>query len=128
MRIYGLSREQDTRWGQAHGPIAEWWKKAAPDEFTIVLGHHPNYVMKVTDVPIDLCLAGHTHGGQIVLPGLGALVVPSRLGRKRASGLFREEGSQLFITRGVGEIFPPLRLGCPPEIALLVLRRAEAEG
>jgi hypothetical protein len=93
----------------------------------IVLTHSPDVVLKPTSVGADplrpaLFLAGHTHGGQIVFPWFGPLYVPTRLGRRRMSGLIEVNGRQVFVNRGLGEVFLPLRLNCPPEIALITLR------
>lgn len=97
-----------------------------PEEATVILlSHAPVIVRQPLARRAALVLSGHTHGGQIVLPYLGALYVPSELGRRYAFGLHRLNGQWLFITRGLGEIFPPLRIGCPPEIALLTLRRQQ---
>jgi hypothetical protein len=90
----------------------------------ILLSHAPTIVRDPLAGRAALILAGHTHGGQVVLPVIGPLYVPSRLGRRHAAGLHRIGNAWLFITRGVGEIIPPLRINCPPEIALLTLRAA----
>jgi predicted MPP superfamily phosphohydrolase len=89
----------------------------------IVISHNPDLVDALGDEPrVDLVLAGHTHGGQIVLPWLGPLLVPAR--REHASGLVRTPHAWLYVTRGLGVITPPARLGCRPEIAILELVRA----
>ena len=90
----------------------------------ILLSHTPDIARKPGAAQAALVLAGHTHGGQIVLPWIGPCYVPTRLGRRYASGLHRMDGQWVFVNRGLGEVFPPLRIGCPPEIALLTLRRA----
>ncbi len=65
-------------------------------------------------------MAGHTHGGQIRLPLIGAVFSPSRQGVQYASGLFYAPPTIMHVTRGVsGEL--PIRLNCPPEMAHLVL-------
>ncbi len=92
----------------------------------VLLTHSPDVVYKPLSERASLILAGHTHGGQVVFPWIGPLYVPTRLGRHRMSGLLRFEGRLLFVNRGLGEIFPPMRLNCPPEIALLTLRRPGA--
>ena len=89
----------------------------------ILLSHAPDVILKPESARADLILAGHTHGGQIALPGIGALYVPSRTGRRYAGGTYRLNGRWLFVNRGLGEVFPPLRVNCPPEIALITLRR-----
>ena len=91
----------------------------------ILLSHTPEIIGKGGWEPVSLVLSGHTHGGQVVLPGIGPLFVPAArvLGRRRAQGLHRFGPAWVFVTRGLGEVFPPLRIACPPEIALITLRR-----
>ena len=67
-------------------------------------------------------LCGHTHGGQIRLPLVGAPVVPSRYGQKYASGLVKGPVCPVFISRGIGMTVLPVRLGTPPEIAVFDFR------
>ncbi len=88
----------------------------------LLLQHNPDYVEKINDDRVGLVLSGHTHGGQCVIPWLGAPILPSRYGQKYASGLCQGPVAQVFVTTGVGAAFPPVRFCCPPEIALLTLR------
>jgi predicted MPP superfamily phosphohydrolase len=67
-------------------------------------------------------LAGHTHGGQVWLPIVGAPVVQSSLGQKYAKGHVHEEGIDMFVTSGVGTSILPFRFLVPPEVALLTIR------
>lgn len=70
----------------------------------------------------DLILAGHTHGGQICLPGYGALVTNCDLDRTRVKGLSEYRGHPLHVSAGVGtNPYTPIRLACPPEATLLTL-------
>ncbi len=75
------------------------------------------------DIPPQaaLTLAGHTHGGQVRLPLIGAPVVPSHFGQRYAAGHVIENGRHLFVTTGIGTSILPLRLGIPPEIVVLTL-------
>jgi predicted MPP superfamily phosphohydrolase len=68
-------------------------------------------------------LCGHTHGGQIRLPWIGAMVLPE-MGRKYIEGWFRLNQLQLHVNRGIGTVGLPFRFDCPPEISLLTLRSA----
>jgi predicted MPP superfamily phosphohydrolase len=70
---------------------------------------------------VSLTLAGHTHGGQVDLPLLGPLIVPSRYGQRYASGRVVEEGRMLFVTSGVAMSILPVRFRVPPEVAVLTL-------
>ena len=70
---------------------------------------------------VGLVLSGHTHGGQVVFPGYGAPVVPSRYGQKYLYGLVEGPCCPVFITRGVGTVTPPVRFLCRPEVVLITL-------
>lgn len=91
----------------------------------VLLQHNPDYVERIDDDRIGLVLSGHTHGGQCILPLIGPPILPSRHGQKYASGLCQGPLAQVFVTRGVGTTFPPVRFGCPPEVALLTLCRPQ---
>lgn len=70
----------------------------------------------------SLVLAGHTHGGQISLPGVGQPAMWGKAENRYVRGLYREEGGTLFVSPGVGTSILPLRLGVPPEISRLTIR------
>jgi uncharacterized protein len=100
---------------------------SAPEtDVRIVLGHRPDYVRHlVGSSRVDLCLAGHTHGGQVALPLLGPLVTLTSLPRRFAAGLNDYEGVPLHVSRGIGMergIAPHVRFLCPPEVCLIELR------
>jgi hypothetical protein len=101
-------------------------ERASPDSLRVVLGHRPDFVMRLAGhTRVDLALAGHTHGGQIVLPGFGAPVTLSRLPRRYASGLHIYEGIPLHVSPGVGMerlTAPQVRFFCPPEVSVLEVR------
>lgn len=70
----------------------------------------------------DLIIAGHTHGGQVCLPGVGALVTNCDLDRARAKGLSSHDGAALHVSAGLGtNPYAPVRLACPPEATILHL-------
>lgn len=89
--------------------------------FRILLSHSPDQLWWARQQRFDLLLAGHNHGGQIRLPYLGALITPSLHGSRYAGGLYDEPPVVLHVSRGVAGIHP-IRLNCPPEIALLKLQ------
>ncbi len=91
------------------------------DETAILLAHNPDYAMGLADPRVGLVLSGHTHGGQIRLPKVGALVTNSKYGQHHVSGLIPFESFQLYVSRGLGTVVIPMRLNCPPEISLLKL-------
>jgi predicted MPP superfamily phosphohydrolase len=90
----------------------------------ILLTHSPELFPQAVAAGVDLALAGHTHGGQVRLPGVGAILTASRLGRRYSMGEYREGRSLLFVSRGLGTVHLPVRLCCPPEMALFELSPA----
>lgn len=123
MRIFGLPLK--TSKGYEYKIVHEWFNKVSKDEFTIVLGHRPDYVLFVNDLPIDLCLAGHTHGGQIVIPFYGPVEILSKVPKSMASGFHKIGKTQINVSAGVGNEhaanLPAIRINCPPEITLIEL-------
>ena len=95
-------------------------EKTPPDARHIVLAHEPDSFDRLTDSRIALQLSGHTHGGQIRLPFVGALHVPS-WGKKYEAGLYERDGRRLYVNRGIGTVSKHYRVNCPPEITLLEL-------
>jgi uncharacterized protein len=91
------------------------------DEATILLAHEPDYADFVSHSEVDLQLSGHSHGGQVSIPGIGPLILP-RLGRKYHTGHYCIGPLQLYTSRGVGVINPPVRFNCPPEVTLITLK------
>jgi predicted MPP superfamily phosphohydrolase len=92
----------------------------ADDAPVILLAHEPDIFPEVPE-RVSLTLCGHTHGGQVRLPFIGAPVVPSRFGQRFAYGHIIEEGRHLVVSRGLGCSILPVRFGSPPEIVLLEL-------
>lgn len=87
------------------------------DAKKIGLFHSPLFFEKIAG-RIDLNFAGHSHGGQIHIPFLGALWVPQGTG-KYIQGWFEKEGSKLFVSRGIGTSILPIRFFCAPEVAIV---------
>lgn len=87
---------------------------------TVLLAHDPRRLKEAADLDVSLVLSGHTHGGQIVLPGLGAVAArPFPV----VAGLGTRENTSIYVSRGVGTVYVPIRLNCPPEVAILTLKR-----
>jgi len=87
----------------------------------ILLQHEPDPAgERADDERLTLQLAGHTHGGQVRLPGIGAIVLPP-YGKRYAAGLYELGRSRLYVTRGIGVTAPPVRLNCLPEVTLVML-------
>jgi len=89
----------------------------------VLLAHSPDIVIQAEERGVDLVIAGHTHGGQVCVPGIGALVTRTRVGRRFASGLHQVGGTQLYVSRGIGMTTLPIRFACPPELAVLELEK-----
>jgi predicted MPP superfamily phosphohydrolase len=94
---------------------------ASENDAVLLLSHNPDFVETIRDRRAGLVLSGHTHGGQIVVPGYGAPVVPSRYGQKYLYGLVDGPCCPVFVTRGVGTVTPPVRFLCRPEVVLITL-------
>ena len=96
-----------------------------PNEPIVLLSHAPDYADHLLTQPageaVDLMLSGHSHGGQIRFPLVGALVLPP-LARKYVKGWFQLGHLQLHVNRGIGTIGLPFRFDCPPEITSITLR------
>jgi predicted MPP superfamily phosphohydrolase len=84
------------------------------------LAHTPDQIEWARVHDFDLMLAGHTHGGQIQLPGFGAVLSPSRYGVEYAEGTFYEHPTLMHVSRGISGT-RQLRLNCPPELTKLIL-------
>jgi predicted MPP superfamily phosphohydrolase len=107
-----------------------YWTKKAADIATvargatgtvILLAHDPRRLAEAASLNIPLVLSGHTHGGQVVLPGLGAIAAAKF---PVVAGLGRRGATTMFVSRGVGTVYIPVRLNCPPEVAILTLNGA----
>jgi len=94
---------------------------ATTHDAVIMLSHNPDYAETLRDRRVGLMLSGHTHGGQVVIPGFGAPIVPSRYGQKYLRGLVQGPSCQVFVTRGAGTAGPPIRFLCRPEIVQITL-------
>lgn len=96
-------------------------KKVPAKDTKILLAHEPDFADESSLQPIDLQLSGHSHGGQIWIPGIGAPWLPP-LSRKYPRGLYKVGDLTLYTNFGIGTIRLPIRINCPPEITLIRLR------
>ena len=87
---------------------------------TILLAHDPRRLTQAAALDVPAVLSGHTHGGQVVLPGVGAL---ARRQFPVVAGLGSSGNTNIFVSRGVGTVYVPIRVNCPPEVAVVTLRR-----
>ena len=103
--------------------------RRTPSRFGIAVMHSPDSAPEIASCGYPFVVAGHTHGGQVRLPLVGALVTNSQLPRRLVSGLIRMGGSFVHVSPGLGTSkFAPFRFLCPPEATLLELRRAPGGG
>src|SRR6266542_497942 len=107
-------------WTRRASDIAHVLRGASPNVF--LLAHTPMRLAEAASLAVPLVLSGHTHGGQIVLPGVGAIAAREF---PVIAGLGRREGTAIFVSRGVGTVYIPVRLNCPPEVAILTLQPVE---
>jgi len=94
---------------------------------SLALVHEPDYINELSRlVHVDLQLSGHAHGGQVRIPGLGAIILPP-LGHRYVEGLYRVGSSQVYTSRGIGMVGVPFRFNCPPEVTEITLCQTSRE-
>ena len=115
----------DDLWARSRhgrGPDISTALNGLPENMTkICLSHQPNYWPEIKKHNIGLTLCGHTHGGQFGI--VGTQISLARLASPYVAGLYQEDGKQLYVNRGLGVFGIPMRIGMPPEITELTLRR-----
>jgi hypothetical protein len=110
--------------------VSDWWEgphdvvraleAVPPDAPTILFTHNPDLFPEVPP-RVTLTIAGHTHGGQVYLPGIGRPIVPSAYGERFAIGHIVEGERHLFVSSGLGTSIIPVRFLVPPEVSILTL-------
>lgn len=101
-------------------------EKIPASDARILLAHEPDFADEASLQPIDLQLSGHSHGGQVWIPGIGAPWLPP-LSKKYPRGLYRVGNLTLYTNIGIGTIRAPIRINCPPEITLITLRSGRGQ-
>lgn len=103
-----------------HPDLPGSFRDVPADAATIVLWHEPDRAEHI--VPFDplFMLSGHTHGGQVRLPVVGAIAAPI-LGKRYVWGRYDVDGMPLYVTSGIGMYRPPIRVNCPPEVVIVTL-------
>ncbi|MFO0805999.1 MAG: metallophosphoesterase [Gemmataceae bacterium] len=96
----------------------------ATDDACLLVSHNPDFAEKLRDTRVGLVLSGHTHGGQVCVPGYGAPIVPSRYGQKYLHGRVQAPNTQVYISRGLGTVTVPMRYVSRPELTLATVYRA----
>jgi len=117
-KIYILGLDDNYTWNDDFFKVMLGIPSRAPK---ILLVHAPNIIEKIDASDINLVLSGHTHGGQIVFPFIGPIVVNRvcHSKKKYISGLYFDEGTKLYVNQGIGTAIIPLRLFCRPEITFI---------
>jgi predicted MPP superfamily phosphohydrolase len=120
--VLQLAGADDWGWGKAD--FARTVRGLDASRPTLMLSHEP----MALDVPetrgVSLILSGHTHGGQVSLPVIGAPVAYVWKHLKYLRGMYESEGTQLYVSRGTGMIGVPVRIGARPEVAVLRLQKS----
>jgi predicted MPP superfamily phosphohydrolase len=88
---------------------------------TLFLAHDPRRLTEAAALDVPIVLSGHTHGGQVVLPLIGAVAAQKF---PVVSGIGVRGSTTMFVSRGIGTIYVPVRFNCPPEVAVLTLTNA----
>lgn len=104
--------------------LAKAREQVPPGEVAILLSHSPETYEEAARLGYPFMLSGHTHGGQICLPGGRAIIRNAPVPRRLLAGAWRHEGLQGYTSRGTGGCGVAARYFCPPEITIHVLRRA----
>jgi predicted MPP superfamily phosphohydrolase len=106
-------------WTRSPGEVANVLKGTGGTTF--LLAHDPRRLVEAAALDVQLVLSGHTHGGQVLVPGVGAIA-----GRKFPvlAGTATRDNTSIFVSRGVGTVYVPIRINCPPDVAILTLRAA----
>jgi len=135
-RGFVVLKDQRTR-VQIRGEAVElagirFWTRRATDiarvlkgasDMVLLLAHDPRRLTEAAALDVPAVLSGHTHGGQIVMPGVGAI---ARTRFPVLQGLGRRDNTSIFVSRGIGTVYVPIRINCPPEVAVITLRRQSA--
>lgn len=103
-------------WTKRAGDLARVLKGAVPP--VVLIAHDPRRLDQAANLDVGLVLSGHTHGGQVVLPVIGAIAAREF---PVVAGMARRGNTTMFVSRGVGTVYVPYRLNCPPDVALLTL-------
>ena len=103
-----------------HAQVSKAFAQLPADVPSIVMMHDPANAPELPPGP-SVAFAGHTHGGQVRLPWIGALITPGRAPRRHAYGWIEAGPVPTYVTAGVGTSILPIRLNCPPEFVVLSL-------
>lgn len=108
-------------WTRRPADIARVLRNA--HDTVLLLAHDPRRLTEASALDVPAVLSGHTHGGQVVLPGVGAI---AKARFPVLQGLGQRDNTTIFVSRGIGTVYVPVRINCPPEVALVTLKRRES--
>ena len=108
-----------------HPQLDQALREVPSNECVVLCIHEPDFADKASHYPVDLQLSGHSHGGQIWIPGIGAPWLPA-YARKYPRGRYQLGGLLLYTNIGLGTIRLPMRVNCVPEVTLITLRASSA--
>ena len=97
------------------------------DTFTMLLAHSPEIIAEAEQAGVDLYLCGHTHGGQICLPGSLPVIANASCGFRYLSGAWQHRGMHGYTSRGTGFSTLAARFFCPPEITCITLKKRQLD-
>ena len=121
LNLVGVDYQPKNWGGRRYLPGAE--RLVEPGAVNILLSHNPDVFPVAARQGYNLLLAGHTHGGQVNLEILDQAINPARFQTPYTYGLYRSSTAAAYVTRGIGTIGLPTRIGAPPEITVLRLRK-----
>lgn len=107
-------------WTRRAADIARILRKKTADT-ALLLAHDPRRLTEAAALNIPVVLSGHTHGGQVLVPGIGPIVTRKRF--PIIQGVGGQDNTAIFVSRGVGTVYVPVRINCPPEVAVITLKR-----
>ncbi|MGJ3243791.1 MAG: metallophosphoesterase [Opitutales bacterium] len=125
IHLRGLDLFQSRYPDLARRHVEAWLDTVPPGAFSLLMGHGPDFLIGLENLAIDLCLAGHTHGGQVRLPGLGPLVTQSAIPAAWSRGFHEHGNTRFHVSAGAGSVrhggLPEIRFNCPTEMTLITL-------
>lgn len=132
IRVFGLTNQASRNPEEAAQLVRDWLAKSKPTDLTVLLGHSPDFAVAAQGFPLGLCLAGHTHGGQIRIPLVGPLITLTQHIPHSWTRGYREVGrTRLNVSAGIGSEhasdLPSIRVNCPSEMTLIIIRPREDE-
>jgi predicted MPP superfamily phosphohydrolase len=99
-------------------------RDVTPADFKLMLLHYPDLIYPAMAAGADVCLAGHTHGGQICWPDGSPMMRHDVLPKAMCTGVHKLNGTWMVVNRGIGAAGIRLRMFCPPQVMMLTLKRS----